>query len=78
METIDDKSVRPLSSTDGEAVLEIAEEREDATQTGQSESASHELEVDDEELEATARHPRTPKACGTREGYGTRARASPC
>ena len=40
METTEAKSVRPLSSTDGEVVPEIAEEREDAAQAEQSRNAS--------------------------------------
>ena len=61
METTGAKSVRPLSSTDGEVVSEVAREREEATQAGQIEGASQELEIDEEELEATARHPRIPQ-----------------
>ena len=61
MESTGAKSVRPLSSTHGEVVSEIAEDREEAEQVGQNESASQELEIDEEELEATARHPRIPR-----------------
>ena len=40
---------------------ETAEEREEATQAGQIEGASQEREIDEEELDATARHPRIPR-----------------
>ena len=61
METTGAKSVRPLSSTDGEVVSEIAEGREESAQVGHDEGASREIEIDEEELEATAQHPRIPR-----------------
>ena len=54
METTGAKSVRPLSSTDGEVVSEIAEEREESVQVGHDEGASRDIEIDEEELESTA------------------------
>ena len=45
-ETTEAKPARPLSSTDGEVLPEIAEECEDAAQAGKSGSASQDLEDD--------------------------------
>ena len=79
MDTTEANSVRLLSSTDGEAVPEIVEQREDAAQAEQSVSASHDSEVDVEELEATARHSSIARiCCGTHEGDSTRPRTSSC
>ena len=45
METTGAKSVRPLSSTDGEVVSEIAEEREESVQLGHDEGTASEAAV---------------------------------
>ena len=55
------KSLRPLSSTDGEGMPEIAGDRGEAVQAEQSGSASHDQEVDIEDLETTAQHPKVAR-----------------
>ena len=57
----DEHSVRPLSSTCGEDVPEIAGDRGKAAQAEQSGSASREQEADIEDLEATAQHPKVAR-----------------
>ena len=54
-------SLRPLSSTGGEDVPEIAGDQGEAAQAEQSGSVSHEQEVDIEDLEATAQHPKVAR-----------------